>query len=54
MKADSISSPGHTKSEKPGPFRVNPILTGGGGKMVPLRAFAKYLKNGLTDLHEAL
>ena len=25
---------------------------GGGGKMVPMRAFAKYLKNGLTDLHQ--
>ena len=28
---------------------VNPIWTGG---MAPLRVFAKYLKNGLADLHE--
>ena len=33
---------------------VNPIWTGGGGggKMAPLRVFAKYLSNGLTDLHQ--
>ena len=27
---------------------------GGGGKMVALRVFAKYLKNGLVDLQETL
>ena len=31
--------------------KVNPIWTGGGAKG-PLRVFAKYLKNGLADLHE--
>ena len=32
---------------------LNPIWAGGGGgKMAPLRVFAKYLKNDLADLHE--
>ena len=32
----------------------NPIWAGGGGQNAPLRVFAKYLKNGLVDLHETL
>ena len=32
------------------PIFINPIWTGGGGQNVsPLRVFAIYLKNGLTD-----
>ena len=27
-------------------------LGGGGGKMAPMRVSAKYLKNGLADLHK--
>ena len=34
------------------PLRVNTIWTGGGGG--GMAAFAKYLKNGLADLHETL
>ena len=33
---------------------INHIWTWGAGKMAPLRDFAKYLKNGLADLHETL
>ena len=33
-------------------FNFNHIWTGRGGKNGPLRAFAKYLKNGLANLHE--
>ena len=32
----------------------NPIWTGGGGQNGPPEGFAKYLKNGLADLHETL
>ena len=36
-------------------FCFNPIWTGGGGgKMAPMRVFAKYLKHGLADLHQTL
>ena len=37
-----------------GPNRVNPYLDWWGGGKIPPRVFAKYLKNGLTDLHETL
>ena len=33
-------------------YHLNPIWTGGGND--PLRVFAKYLKNGLANLHETL
>ena len=34
---------------------LNPIWTGGaGGQNGPLMVFAKYLKNGLDNLHETL
>ena len=34
---------------------LNPIWTGGGeGAKWPLKVFAKYLRNGLADLHETL
>ena len=34
---------------------INPIWTWGGGEQnAPLRVFAKYLKNGLANLHETL
>ena len=33
-------------------MHFNPIWTG--GKMAPLRVFAKYLQNGLANLHETL
>ena len=43
--------------DSPPPF-VKEGLTlfsmGGGGKMAPLRIFAKYLRNALVDLHETL
>ena len=37
-------------------MNLNPIWTGGegGGQNGPLRVFAKYVKNGLTNPHETL
>ena len=47
-----LSIPYKTFSKFSG-WTFNPIWTGGGGgKMAPLRVFAKYLKNGSADLHE--
>ena len=42
------------RAQKANPYLFNPIWTGEGegGKMVLLKFFAEYLKNGVTDPHQ--
>ena len=53
MAIGHFAPPGKELGKSSVQIGLTPIWTGGEAKS-PLRVFAKYLKTGLTDFHEAL